>query len=66
LIPNGHASLRIAMIGAGPAGLAAGHELLAQGFTNFTLYEATDAVGGTWHTHSYPGLACDVWAHSYA
>ena len=62
---NDHSSLRIAIIGAGPAGLAAGHELLARGFTNFTLYEATDAVGGTWHIHSYPGLACDVWAHSY-
>jgi cation diffusion facilitator CzcD-associated flavoprotein CzcO len=60
-----HADLRIAIIGAGPAGLAAGHELLARGFTDFTLYEATDAVGGTWHIHTYPGLACDVWAHSY-
>jgi cyclohexanone monooxygenase len=60
-----HDSLRIAIIGAGPAGLAAGHELLARGFTKFTLYEATDAVGGTWHIHTYPGLACDVWAHSY-
>ncbi len=63
--PLDHASLRIAIIGAGPAGLAAGHELLAHGFTNFTIYEATDAVGGTWHIHTYPGLACDVWAHSY-
>jgi cyclohexanone monooxygenase len=60
-----HEALSIAVIGAGPAGLAAGHELLAHGFTNFTIYEATDAVGGTWHIHSYPGLACDVWAHSY-
>ena len=58
-------SLRIAIIGAGPSGIATGHELLAQGFTNFTIYEATDAVGGTWHIHTYPGLACDVWAHSY-
>jgi cation diffusion facilitator CzcD-associated flavoprotein CzcO len=58
-------SLRIAVIGAGPAGLAAGHELLAQGFTNFTIFEKAPAVGGTWHLHSYPGLACDVWAHSY-
>lgn len=57
--------LRIAVIGAGPAGLAAGHELLAHGFENFTIFEATDAVGGTWHLHSYPGLACDVWAHAY-
>jgi cation diffusion facilitator CzcD-associated flavoprotein CzcO len=62
---NDNDSLRIAIIGAGPAGLAAGHELLARGFSNFTLYEATDAVGGTWHIHTYPGLACDVWAHSY-
>jgi cation diffusion facilitator CzcD-associated flavoprotein CzcO len=62
---NDHSSLRIAIIGAGPSGIAAGHELLAHGFTNFTLYEATDAVGGTWHIHTYPGLACDVWAHSY-
>ncbi len=62
---NDHAALRIAIIGAGPAGLAAGHELLARGFDDFTIFEATDAVGGTWHIHSYPGLACDVWAHSY-
>lgn len=53
------------MIGAGPAGLAAGHELLARGFENFTIFEATDDIGGTWHLHSYPGLACDVWAHAY-
>lgn len=59
------ADLRIAIIGAGPAGIAAGHALLAQGFPRFTIYEATDAVGGTWHIHTYPGLACDVWAHSY-
>lgn len=60
-----HSALRVLIIGAGPSGLAAGHELLARGFTNFTICEATDAVGGTWHIHSYPGLACDVWAHSY-
>ena len=58
-------SLRIAVIGAGPAGIAAGHELLAQGFTNFRIFEKAAAPGGTWHLHTYPGLACDVWAHSY-
>ncbi len=60
-----HSSLRVAIIGAGPAGLAAGHELLAQGFSEFTIFEKSDAVGGTWHLHTYPGLACDVWAHVY-
>jgi cyclohexanone monooxygenase len=59
------AAPRVAVLGAGPAGLAAGHELTARGLADFTIFEATDAVGGTWHTHSYPGLACDVWAHSY-
>ena len=58
-------AISIAIIGAGPSGIAAGHELLKQGFSDFTIYEALDAPGGTWHLHSYPGLACDVWAHSY-
>lgn len=57
--------LRIAIIGAGPAGIGAGHELLKQGFSNFTIFEKAPAAGGTWHLHTYPGLACDVWALSY-
>lgn len=57
---------RIAIIGAGPAGIGAGHELLKQGFSDFTIFDALDAPGGTWRLHSYPGLACDVWAHSYS
>lgn len=57
---------RIAIIGAGPAGIAAGRELLQQGFRQFTIFDALDAPGGTWRLHSYPGLACDVWAHSYS
>ena len=58
-------SLRIAVIGAGPSGIATGHELLEKGFTQFTLFEKASKPGGTWHLHTYPGLACDVWAHSY-
>jgi cyclohexanone monooxygenase len=58
--------MRIAIIGAGPAGIAAGRELLKQGFSEFTIFDALDAPGGTWRLHSYPGLACDVWAHSYS
>ena len=57
--------IRVAVIGAGPAGIAAGYELRRQGFHDFTIFEKLDAAGGTWHLHSYPGLACDVWAHSY-
>ena len=57
--------MKIAIIGAGPSGIAAGHALLKQGFNEFTLFDELDAPGGTWRQHSYPGLACDVWAHSY-
>ncbi len=64
--PKAIAQPRIGIIGAGPSGIACGHELLQQGFTNFTILEALDAPGGTWHVQSYPGLACDVWAHSYS
>lgn len=63
-MPSEH-TLRIAIIGAGPAGIAAGKELLDKGFSNFTIFDALDAPGGTWRLHNYPGLACDVWAHSY-
>ncbi len=56
---------RIAVIGAGPVGLIAGRELLRRGFRDFTIFEKEGAVGGTWHIHSYPGLACDVKAHAY-
>ncbi len=58
-------AMRIAIIGAGPAGIATGRELLQKGFTEFTIFDALDAPGGTWRLHTYPGLACDVWAHSY-
>ncbi len=59
------ADLRVAVIGAGLTGIVAGRELLAQGFTQFTIFEKAGAVGGTWHLHSYPGLACDVRAAAY-
>lgn len=55
----------VAVIGAGPLGLSVAHELVQQGLTDFRVFEGSDDVGGTWHLHSYPGLACDVWAHSY-
>jgi cyclohexanone monooxygenase len=57
---------RIGVIGAGPTGIACGRELLLNGFESFTIFEALDAPGGTWRVQSYPGLACDVWAHSYS
>ena len=57
--------LRVAVIGAGPSGLTAGRELIRAGFDRFTIFDKSDAVGGTWHQHSYPGLSCDVKAAAY-
>ncbi|MGO9875690.1 MAG: flavin-containing monooxygenase [Acidimicrobiia bacterium] len=53
-------SLRVAIIGAGPGGLCAGKRLLDEGFSEFTLLERAQDVGGTWNRNRYPGCECDV------
>ncbi len=35
----GQTGFKVAVIGAGPAGIAAGHDLLERGFTNFTIFD---------------------------
>lgn len=51
---------RIAIIGAGMSGIAAAVKLEKAGYTELTVYEKTDRVGGTWRENTYPGLSCDV------
>lgn len=46
---------RIAVIGAGPCGLAAGRELLAAGLTEPTIFEQGTRVGGNWVFDERPG-----------
>ncbi|HEX5616025.1 MAG TPA: NAD(P)/FAD-dependent oxidoreductase [Acidimicrobiia bacterium] len=58
--------LRFAIIGAGMAGILSAIELERAGFTDFTLYEKGDRVGGTWRENTYPGLSCDVPSHLYS
>ena len=58
--------LRIAVIGAGMAGILSGVKLLEAGITDFTIYEKGDGPGGTWRENTYPGLACDVPSHLYS
>ena len=57
--------LRTIIIGAGMAGMLAGIKLRERGDTDFTIYEKGSSVGGTWRENTYPGLTCDVPAHSY-
>ncbi|MEE2664812.1 MAG: NAD(P)/FAD-dependent oxidoreductase [Myxococcota bacterium] len=55
---------RFAIIGAGMSGILAAIKLRQAGF-DFTLFEKTDRVGGTWRENTYPGIACDVPSHLY-
>lgn len=48
--PNGSFNIKkIAIIGAGPAGLAAAKYLLAEGFQSLDIFEQRTEVGGVWN-----------------
>ncbi len=57
--------LRIAIIGAGMAGILAAIRLHQKGLKNITVYEKADRLGGTWRENTYPGLTCDTPSHHY-
>jgi cation diffusion facilitator CzcD-associated flavoprotein CzcO len=54
-----HASY-IVVVGAGLGGLAAAIKLKEAGYSNLTIVEKANRVGGTWAQNTYPGCACDV------
>ena len=56
----------IAIIGAGMSGIAAVVKLRRAGYTDLTVYEKADRVGGTWRENTYPGLSCDVPSRWYS
>jgi hypothetical protein len=56
---------RIAIVGAGPAGLSAALALRAAGFTKVTVFEKADQVGGKCLTVEYqPGVTYELGASS--
>jgi cyclohexanone monooxygenase len=57
--------LKVAVIGAGPGGIAMGSQL-ARGGYDFTIFDRNDGFGGTWRNNTYPGAACDVPSHFYS
>ena len=59
-------TVRIAIIGAGFAGIAAALNLRAAGHTDIVIFEASPDVGGTWLHNTYPGAACDAPSHIYS
>ncbi|MCW3012394.1 MAG: hapE2 [Solirubrobacterales bacterium] len=58
--------MRVAIIGAGFAGLGMAIRLKQEGEHDFVVLERADSVGGTWRDNSYPGCAVDVQSHLYS
>jgi cation diffusion facilitator CzcD-associated flavoprotein CzcO len=56
----------IAIVGAGMSGIAAVVKLRRAGYTDLTVFEKADRVGGTWRENTYPGLSCDVPSRWYS
>ena len=56
--------MKAAVIGSGMAGILAAIELKKAGI-DVVVFEKASRLGGTWRDNSYPGLSCDVPAHSY-
>ncbi|WP_436529583.1 flavin-containing monooxygenase [Actinoplanes sp. HUAS TT8] len=61
---------RILIIGTGFGGVAVANSLVKAGFTDITMLEKADRVGGVWRDNLYPGCACDIpaplYSYSYA
>ncbi|MDZ7887348.1 MAG: NAD(P)/FAD-dependent oxidoreductase [Mycobacterium sp.] len=55
----------VAIIGAGPAGIAAAVKVRMAGIDDFVIIERADDVGGSWHENHYPGLGVDIPAIAY-
>jgi cation diffusion facilitator CzcD-associated flavoprotein CzcO len=56
---------RVAVIGAGFGGIAAGVKLKRAGIHTFTIYESSSGIGGTWWDNTYPGAEVDVGSNLY-
>jgi cation diffusion facilitator CzcD-associated flavoprotein CzcO len=54
------AHVRVAIVGAGFAGLGMAIRLAQEEMRDFVVLERADDVGGTWRDNSYPGATCDV------
>jgi protoporphyrinogen oxidase len=66
MFDSGNSARTVAVIGAGPAGLTAAHELQRRG-SNFTpiVLEAGDLVGGIARTESHRGFRFDIGGHRF-
>ncbi len=57
---------RVAIIGAGFSGIAAGVALRRRGIEDFVIFDKYPDVGGTWFANRYPGAEVDLESHIYS
>ncbi len=57
---------RVAVIGTGFSGIAAGVALKRQGVEDLTIFEMNAGIGGTWWDNRYPGAMVDLESHIYS
>jgi len=60
------AHVRIAIAGAGFAGLGLAIRLREAGIEDFVVFDRAAEIGGTWQANTYPGCQCDVPSHLYS
>lgn len=58
--------VKIAVVGAGFAGIGTALQLVDHGEDSFVVLEQAAEVGGTWRDNIYPGVACDIPSHLYS
>ncbi|OLF17495.1 flavin-containing monooxygenase [Actinophytocola xanthii] len=60
----------VLVIGAGFGGIGVAIELRRAGYTDVTVVEKADDLGGVWRENTYPGAGCDIpspyYSYSYA
>ena len=57
---------RVAIVGAGFAGIGLAITLMRAGYDDLVLLERASTVGGTWRDNTYPGCQCDVPSSLYS
>jgi cation diffusion facilitator CzcD-associated flavoprotein CzcO len=62
----GEERVRVAILGAGFAGLGMAIKLKQAGIEDFVVLERDSDVGGTWWANTYPGCQCDIPSHLYS
>ncbi len=55
----------VLIVGAGLSGIGAGHYLQTEcPWADYAIFEAHDAIGGTWDLFRYPGIRSDSDMHT--